>query len=119
MLDTTKPIKLTRSYIDSRGNHYPPKDALYYPGEIPESAWNYLYAIQPTIVEPVIMSETDTPPTPVVEMIADVPLQEEVLIEVTNPSTAREIKPQANSLDNNTKEIKPRTYKHTKAIKTN
>lgn len=114
MLDTTKPIKLTRSYVDSRGNHYPARDQEYVPGELPEAAWKYQYAVQ---VETQSENKSETLS---ISDTSEASISSEVdeRIEITNPSTVKEIKPtQENLVASSPKEIKPRTFKHTKVSK--
>jgi hypothetical protein len=123
MLNTTKSIQLTRSFIDSRGNHYP--SGIYKPGEIPEAAWSFEYAKQVEDTtetnsngkEVLPIQTLDIDQANVITELPDVQYIDE-MIEITNPSAVKEIKPvQEESLPSAPKEIKPRTFKHTKSSK--
>jgi hypothetical protein len=120
MLSTTKSIQLTRSFIDSRGNHYP--SGIYKPGEIPEAAWSFEYAKQVEDTTETNSNNKEVLPTQTLDVdqagvLPEVQYVDE-MIEITNPSAVKEIKPvQEELLPSAPKEIKPRTFKHTKVSK--
>jgi len=113
-LDTTKPIILTRSFHNSRGNYYPAKQTPYYPGEITTDAWEFQYSIQYTeqvkveIENKALVPEPDVIITnkPQVEVFVEPEPKPTIDLEITEPSEVRELTPSGN------KTIKAKVIKH-------
>jgi len=113
-LDTTKPIILTRSFHNSRGNYYPAKQTPYYPGEITTDAWEFQHSIQYTEQVKVesenkaLVPEPDVIITnkPQVEVFVEPEPKPTIDLEITEPSEVRELTPSGN------KTIKAKVIKH-------